>query len=211
MNPTNSMMPTTSATPRPSLSQGGLPMWAQRALAVVAFLALVLLVGAIVKQVDATKPASRPADTALVQGGPYALTVELSSYPANAGYAMSYAIFPTSAIDGKMTYSVSAVPAPGVDATPVNGSTTPDPKVANRASGSVEITVQGNWDLRIVVNGPSGQGIAMVPIFAKAPPAMPTWLAWPLGLIPVIGLALFFLAQRRWAAARQVSGEPAQG
>lgn len=200
------MNPTTPTTSTRSAAPVGMPMWAQRALAGVAALALLVLLFAIGKQIAATQPASTPAAVVPAQAGPYALTVALSQDPADAGYALPYAISPTSPVNGTLTYSVMAIPDAGVDATPVNGAVTPDPKAPNRVTGTVEITVQGDWDLHIIVDGPRGQGIADVPIVAKAPPPLPGWIAWPIGLIPAIGLALFFLYQRR-ASRNQPPGE----
>lgn len=179
-------------------------LWAQRALAVVAAVALLVLLVAIGMQVAATQPPSTPARTVSVAAGPYPLTVGLAKDPADAGYALPFTIAPAQPVNGRLTYTVSSIPAKGVDATPVNGSVTPDPKAPNRVTGTVEITVQGAWDLRIVVDGPSGTGVANVPMLAKAPPPLPAWVAWLIGLVPVIGLALFFNAQRqRPAPTRQ--------
>lgn len=187
-------MPVTQST-RPGVS--GMPLWAQRALVGVAALALVILLVAIGMQIAATQPASTPARVVSVSAGPYPLSVSLSKDPADAGYTLPFAIAPAHPIAGTLRYTVTSIPDEGVDATPVNGAVTPDPKTPNRVTGTVEITVQGAWSLRVVVDGPSGSGAADVPITAKAPPPLPGWVAWPIGLIPVIGLALFFYTQRR--------------
>ena len=191
--------PTTATTPtvRP-----GMPLWAQRALTGVAVLALIFLLAAIGQQIAATRPASTPAKVVAVAAGPYPLTVSLSHYPANAGYALPFAIAPAHSIHGTLTYTVSAIPDDTVDATPVNGGVTRDPKVANGVTGTVEITVRGQWYLHVIVDGPAGQGIADVPVAAQAAGVIPGWLAWTIGFVPVVGIALFFLARLR-AAGRQ--------
>lgn len=203
------MNPTTSTPRTRSTATASMPPWAQRALAGVAAFALLVLLFAIGKQIAATQPASTPAEVVPARAGPYALTVALSKNPADAGYALPYAIAPSSPVNGTLTYTVMAIPDQGVDATPVNGAVTPDAKSPNRVTGTVEITVQGAWTLRIIVDGPQGQGIAGVPIVAKAPPPLPGWIAWPIGLIPAIGLALFFLYQRR--AARERAADEVRG
>jgi hypothetical protein len=83
-----------------------------------------------------------------------------------------------------------------VDATPVNASLGADPRTLNGVVGAVEITVQGPWFLRIAVDGPGGSGLVSVPITAKPSVVIPVWIAWPIGLIPALGLTLLFLAQR---------------
>jgi hypothetical protein len=176
--------------------------WAQRALAVAAALALVGLLFAIGLQVAATQPGSTPAKVVSAQAGAYPLSVSLYKDPADAGYALPFAIAPSQSIAGPLTYSITAIPNRdlGVDATPVNGVISRNPHVANGITGTVEITVQGPWDLQITVDGPAGHGVAFVPITAKPAVVIPTWIAWPIGLLPAIGLALFFLAQRRRSA-----------
>jgi hypothetical protein len=192
-------------TATPSASRAGMPLWAQRALTGAAVLALIFLLAAIAQQIAATRPASAPARVVSVAAGPYPLMVRLSHYPANAGYALPFAIAPAHPIHGTLTYTVSAIPDDSVDATPVNAGLTRDPKVANGVTGTVEITVRGQWYLHVIVDGPAGQGAADVPVAAQAAGVIPGWLAWAIGFVPVIGIALFF-AQRR-AAGRQSPGE----
>jgi hypothetical protein len=173
-----------------------LSRWAQRALAAAAALTLVGLLVAIAMQIAATQPGSKPARVVGVQAGPYPLNVSLYKDPAVAGYALPIAIAPSQPVRGPLTYTVMSVPEPGVDATPVNASLGADPQAINGAVGAVEITVQGLWFLHIAVDGPDGSGFAFVPITAKPAVVIPAWIAWPIGLIPAIGLTLFFLAQR---------------
>jgi hypothetical protein len=173
-----------------------LSRWAQRALAAAAALTLVGLLIAIALQIAATQPGRMPARVVGVLAGPYPLDVSLYKDPAVAGYALPIAIAPSQPVRGPLTYTVMSVPGPGVDATPVNASLSPNPQTINGALGAVEITVQGQWFLHIAVDGPNGSGFAFVPITAKPAVVIPGWIAWPIGLIPAIGLALFFLAQR---------------
>ena len=49
--------------------------------------------------------------------------------------------------------------------------------------------------MHIVVNGSAGTGQTVIPIVAVAPQAIPTWLAWNIGLLPVYGLLVFWLTQ----------------
>ena len=88
-------------------------------------------------------------------------------------------------------------------ATPVRASLSPDPNVRNGVQGDAEITVQGTWALDIVVTGSAGQGEASVPIIATAPPAIPIWLGWVIGFIPLYGLAVLLLSQRGRKARRE--------
>jgi hypothetical protein len=189
-----------------------LSRWAQRVLAAAAALTLVGLLVAIALQIAATQPGSTPARVVGVQAGPYPLDVSLYKDPAVAGYALPIAIAPSQPVRGPLTYSVMSVPGPGVDATPVNASLGANPQTSNGALGAVEITVQGQWFLHIAVDGPAGSGFAFVPITAKPAVVIPAWIAWPIGLIPAIGLTLFFLAQRlRTDGTPQAPVAPAAG
>jgi hypothetical protein len=170
--------------------------WAQRALAAAAVLTLLGLLVAIGLQIAATQPGTTPAKVVDVQAGPYPLRVSLYKDPADAGYPLPVAISPAQPAQGPLTYTVLSVPGSGVDATAVNASLGADPRTPNGVVGAVEITVQGPWVLRIMVDGPSGSGSASVPITAKPAVVIPPWIAWPIGLIPALGLTLFVLAQR---------------
>jgi len=160
-------------------------------------LALLAVVGEIIYSIAATTHGSTPARVVQVQAGPYPLTVSLYTYPAHASYALPFAIAPHRSINGALTYDVTSIPDESdAPATPVRASLSPDPNVRNGVQGDAEITVQGLWSLVIVVTGSAGQGEVSVPIIATAPPAIPTWLGWVIGFIPLYGLFVFLLSQR---------------
>lgn len=160
------------------------------AVGVIAFLILLIEIGL---SIAATLPGNTPARVAHVDAGPYPLTVILYKDPANAGFALPFSITAQHPKNGSLTFDVSSIPDRGVDATPVHASVT---NTANGAQGTAEITVQGGWTLEVNVDGPAGHGTATVPIRATAPPAIPSWLGWLIGLIPLYGLFLFLLMQR---------------
>ncbi len=167
-------------------------------------IALIAVGGEIAYSISATTHGSTPARVVQVQAGPYPLVVSLYTYPAHASYALPFAIAPQQSLAGVLTYDVSSVPDPSdVPATPVRASLSPDPKVHNGVQGDAEITVQGKWVLDISVTGSAGQGEAFVPITATAPPAIPTWVGWGIGLIPFYGLLIFLFAQRGRKARRE--------
>ena len=163
----------------------------------VGVLALLAVLGELAYSIAATTHGSTPVKVVKVSAGPYPLTVNLYTYPAHASYALPFSIEPQQAVNGTLTYDVSSVPDPGdVAATPVRAALSPDAKIRNGIQGTAEITVQGLWDLDIIVNGPQGRGEANVPIEATAPPPLPQWLGWAIGLIPLYGLTIFLLMQR---------------
>jgi hypothetical protein len=93
----------------------------------------------------------------------------------------------------------------------VNAVLTRDAKIANGVTGTVEITVRGQWMLSITVDGPAGQEVWAVPITAQASGVIPGWIALLIGLVPAIGIAFFFLAQRRATETRSLNGSRAAG
>ena len=173
-------------------------------LLTVGVIALLAVGGEIIYSIAATTHGSTPARVVRVQAGPYPLTVSLYTYPAHASYALPFAIAPQRSISGALTYEVSSIPDESdVPATPVRASLSPDPNVPGGVQGDAEITVQGLWSLVIVVTGSAGQGEAVVPITATAPPAIPTWLGWVIVLIPLYGLVVFLLSQRGRKASQE--------
>jgi hypothetical protein len=145
--------------------------------------------------IAATIPGKTPVQVDHVTAGPYHLVVRLYTYPANAGFALPFAVAPEQAINGPLTFHINSLPGSGVDANPVRATFSADSKVSNGIVGAAEITVKGPWTLQIQVNGPAGQGVASVPVTATALPAIPTWLGWLLGFIPFYVLIVFFLVQ----------------
>jgi hypothetical protein len=167
-------------------------------LLAVGVIALLAVGGEIIYLIAATTHGSTPARVVQVQAGPYPLTtVSLYTYPAHASYALPFAIAPQQPISGTLTYTVTSIPDPSdVPATPVRASLSPDSNARNGVQGAAEITVQGKWALNILVTGSAGRGEVVVPITATAPPAIPTWLGWAIGGIPLYGLLVFLLTQR---------------
>ena len=168
----------------------------QRLLLALGVLALLALVAEIGLSLGATTHGNAPARVVQINAGPYPLTVSLYKEPALAGFALPFAIAPQQPSEGKLTFDVSSMPDYGLHATPVHASLSPDPKVSGAVQGTAEITVQGSWSLAITVNGPQGSATVSVPIEATAPPAIPDWLGWLIGCIPIYGLLIFLLTQR---------------
>jgi hypothetical protein len=170
-------------------------MMLQRILLIVGVIALVVVLIDGTYSIAATIPGSTPVRVDHVTAGPYHLAVSMYTYPANAGFALPFAVAPEQAVNGSLTFHINSLPGPHVDANPVRATFSADPKVHNGVQGAAEITVQGPWTLQIQVDGPAGQGVANVPVTATALPPIPTWLGWFLGFIPFYVLITFFLVK----------------
>lgn len=168
---------------------------AQRLLMAVGLLALAAVLIEIGLSVAATTHGSQPARVTRVNAGPYPLQVSLYTDPARAGFAEPFVVAPGGAAGG-LTFAVTSQPGPDVSATPINDGVTADPGVPGAVQGAAEVPVQGDWTLAIAVQGPRGPAQVAVPFQATAPPAIPDWLGWLIGLVPFYGLAAFLLAQR---------------
>ncbi len=170
-------------------------MMLQRILLIAGVIALVVVLIDGTYSIAATIPGKTPVRIDHVTAGPYHLTVSMYTYPANAGFALPFAIAPAQAVNGSLSFHIESLPGQSVDANPVRATFGTDPKVRNGVQGAAEITVQGPWTLQVQVDGPAGQGVANVPVTATALPPIPTWLGWVLGFIPFYVLITFFLVQ----------------
>lgn len=181
----------------------------QKFLLVVGIIALLFLLVEIGASLAATQHGNTPARVDQVSAGLYHFTVSLYDDPAHAGFTLPFAIAPTGASAGSWNYQVTSVPqgtpfrngqillGDQRTATPIKDSVSPDPKVPGGVQGDAEITVQGQWNLHVIVDGPAGQQTFDVAITATTLPAIPTWLGWLLGFIPVYGIIIFLLVVMR--------------
>src|SRR6266700_1433922 len=137
-------------------------------LLAVGVVALLAVAGEILYSIAATTHSSTPVRIVQVHAGPYPLTVSLYTYPAHASYALPFAIAPHRSINGALTYDVTSIPDESdAPATPVRASLSPDPNVRNGVQGDAEITVQGLWDLDLVISLLLIQHNDLIPTFVR--------------------------------------------
>src|SRR2546421_884641 len=170
-------------------------MFLQRMFLMIGVVGLGVVLVDLGISIAATFPGTTPARVDHVTAGPYHLTVSLYTNPANAGYALAFAVAPTQAVDGSLTYQTSSLPGKGVDATPIRATFHADPNVRNGIQGAAEITVKGPWTLHVTVNGAAGQGGANIPTTAVAPPPLSVLLRWTIWVVPFFVFCVFFLIQ----------------
>jgi len=155
----------------------------------LALITTVLLTPALVQAHTAI-----PAKIVDAQAGPYAFEVYLFADIAHAGQAYDLMVLPKTP---GFRLTAQLLPAPGLSATPLRGQVAPDPDVPGAFDVHfIDVTTGGDWTLLLGADGPAGSGEARVPLKAVPPPAIPIWLGWLVGLIPVYGLLWF--AYREW-------------
>jgi hypothetical protein len=94
-------------------------MMLQRILLIAGVIALVIVLIDGGYSIAATIPGKTPARVDHVTAGPYHLVVSMYTYPANAGFALPFAITPEQAVKGPLTFHINSLPGPHVDANPV--------------------------------------------------------------------------------------------
>jgi hypothetical protein len=177
----------------------------QRFLLILGIIALIFLLIEVGVSLAATQHGSIPARTDSITAGPYRFTVSLYSNPARAGLTLPFTIAPQGVTSGSWTYHVTSIPQGTTQrngkilmsgnrvATSITASINPDPQRPGGIQGNAEISVQGRWNLQVIVDGPSGQQTFDVPITATTLPAIPDWAGWIISFIPACGIMVFLL------------------
>src|SRR2546429_4275884 len=115
----------------------------QRMLLIIGVVGLAVVLIDLVISIAATFPGTTPARVDHVTAGPYHLAVSLYTNPTNAGYALAFAVAPTQAVNGSLTYQTYSLHGKGVDATPIRAKYHADPNVTNALKDADTITVKG--------------------------------------------------------------------
>src|SRR5262249_9650424 len=128
-----------------------------------------------------------------------ALDVRFYAGPVG-GRELSFELVPNDNLPAPTRYAVTAIPGPGTDAVPVRARMAAAIDHAGQ-TGLVNLPVSGRWLLEIGVDGPLGAAGGDAPVVAApTAAAMPEWLAWGIGTLPLWWL-LTFVAIRLWRLA----------
>jgi hypothetical protein len=139
------------------------------------------------------------------QAGPYSFKLALYDDPIQAGDVLPFAIAVAPGTAGNLAYQVTASPGPGIPGSLAQGDVDAQQHTPYGVPGSITLITRGSWTLHVVINGPAGQGTAAIPLTAVTYPAMPGWLAWNIGLLPLYGLLIFWIVQSRYVRQRSVT------
>ena len=144
-----------------------------------------------------TAAGASPLATQTAQLGPYRLLLSYYSLP-RAGQQLDMTI--GSSTPGELLQFSQAVlnPARSTDANTVGVQLSPDRDSKGVYNVNVTPPIRGVWLLHLTVSGPSGVVVGDIPINVEGPPAIPTWLGWTIGLLPLPILMAFIWLQVGW-------------
>lgn len=149
-----------------------------------------------------TAAGSSPLTAQNAQIGPYRLLLSFYSLP-RAGQELNMTI--ESNMPGVSVQFSQAVlnPAKGTDGNTIGVSITTDAEGRGVYDANVTPPVQGMWLLHLRATGSPGSVVGDIPINVEGPPAIPTWLGWLIGLLPLPLLIAFIWFQVRWCKAQR--------
>ncbi len=140
---------------------------------------------------------SKPAHSETLIAGPYIIDASLSQDPPLTDQPFEITITPHNS-DIQLSGLAVAQPGLGTDATNLQTKLTPVAGTHDAIGGWIHIPVRGAWQLVFQLNGPQGQSSASMAVTVAAPGAMPVWLAWMIGVIPLIFIAWWIYQQHRY-------------
>jgi hypothetical protein len=180
--------------------------WAHQLHGKVATLtaALLLFLGGLVAGWPGTAAAHAHGEAAVrtvpIRTGAYRLVVSFYDDPPRVGRALAFSIDPAPGMSlptGRLVVLASAVPGPGVNASPIRVPVAPHEDQPRGVAGTIHFPAPGPWTLRLEMLGPMGVARADVPLRVERAAAIPEWLGWAIGLVPVAAL-LGFIGVQIW-------------
>ncbi len=163
---------------------------------------IVLCLLLVLPVITLTAGGASPLATQNALVGPYNLLLSFYSLP-RAGQELSMTIEP-STHDVSLQFSQAELnPAKDTDGNPVKVAIVPGSESPGVYDVHVTPPVRGIWLLHLQVAGSSGTVFGDIPINVDGPPAIPTWLGWLIGLLPLPLLITFIWFQVRWRKAQR--------
>jgi hypothetical protein len=150
-----------------------------------------------------------PLATQSAQVGPYQLILSFYSLP-RVGQQLNMTIEPKNAGIHLQFSGAVLNPASSTDAIPAKVSLGPEGDTPGVYDVSVTPSVRGLWLLHLTVSGPHGSFVGNIPINVLGPPAMPLWLGWLIGLLPLPVIFIFVWSQIRWRALKGQARDPSR-
>ena len=137
-----------------------------------------------------------PAFTRTLAVGPYIVQVNLNQYPPITDQTVNVTVVPQESTL-RLSGHLNMLPGLGTDAVPLHSQLSPL-NATSTLTASIRMPVRGAWQIDVQLNGPQGTGEATFPIVVSAPGAMPIWLGWLIGSLPLLCLVWLIWNQRRY-------------
>lgn len=155
---------------------------------------MLLLLFLLIMPATALASGNKPARSETLTAGPYTISVGLSDDPpiVDQNFTLTISSHEESPLSGTLT----AQPGPGTDAIPAHAPLLLDKGNEHMLTGTLHLVVRGAWEIVMNLNGSKGQGSASIDVTVTAPNAMPPWLGWIIGLLPLLGCA--WLIWQQW-------------
>lgn len=144
-----------------------------------------------------TAAGASPLETQTVNVGPYQLLLSFYSLP-RVSQQLRLTIGPQKSGVALHFSQALLKPGPHTDGNVIAVSITPTSDAPGTYNVNMTPPVRGEWLLHLVVSGPSGSFTGNIPLNVQGPPAIPTWLGWSIGMIPLPLLLWFIWWQIRW-------------
>lgn len=135
--------------------------------------------------------------------GPYNLRVSFDHDSFNTTDPVLVTVERLDQAGGDWQLEAEVVPGVRTSAVPVKFSgdlATSDPA---KRQAKIDFPISGNWYVHLTVKGVVGTGQLRIATRAEPPPKMPEWLAWTIGLSPLIGIVGFAFGQWRHVRRRK--------
>lgn len=158
------------------------------------------LTGALLTVTGEVSARGNPLRSKPLVVGPYVVNINFYEDPLRVDHPLDLTLVPH---DGRLrlTGRLTIKPGRGTDASersmdlPPGNSDTDQP---GTLATTINFPVRGIWQIVIELNGPLGPASASFTVNVLAPGLIPLWLAWLIGLSPVIGLVWVAWQQRRY-------------
>lgn len=141
-----------------------------------------------------TAGGASPLETQNATIGPYRLLLSYYSLPRVA-QNLSMTIGSATGDTHLQLSQAMLIPAKGTDGNVLRVQLTPDSDTQGLYDVAVTPPVGGLWYLHITVQGQAGTVTGDIPMTVQEPPAMPVWLGWSIGMLPLPFLIAFLYIQ----------------
>ncbi len=138
----------------------------------------------------------KPARSETLTAGPYTIIVGVSNDPPIVDQDFTVTVSNRAGIT--LSGTLIAQPGPGTDAIPAHIPLISGGGNSHLLTGTLHLVVRGAWHIIVNVNGPRGRGSANLDVTVTAPNAMPPWLGWIIGLLPLVGCVWLIWQQWRY-------------